>query len=43
MAGIWDTWEDKENGILNTFAIITTRANPLMARIHNTKERMPVI
>jgi putative SOS response-associated peptidase YedK len=44
MAGIWDAWEDREDGtVLNTFAIITTRANPLIARIHNTKERMPVI
>lgn len=44
MAGIWDTWVDKENGaVLNTFSIITTKANPLMGRTHNTKERMPVI
>jgi putative SOS response-associated peptidase YedK len=44
MAGIWDTWENKENGIaLNTFSIITTEANPLLARIHNTRKRMPVI
>ncbi len=44
MAGIWDTWENKENGTsLNTFSIITTQANPLLARIHNTRERMPVI
>jgi len=44
MAGIWDTWEDKEDGkTLNTFSIITTKANPLLARIHDSKERMPVI
>ena len=44
MAGIWDTWKNKENGtILNTFSIVTTKANPLMAMIHNTRERMPVI
>jgi len=44
MAGIWDTWEDKEDGkTLNTFSIVTTKANPLLARIHNSKERMPVI
>jgi len=44
MAGIWDIWINKETGAaLNTFSIITTKANPLMARIHNSKERMPVI
>jgi len=44
MAGIWDTWQNKETGVtVNTFSIITTKANSLLARIHNTKERMPVI
>jgi putative SOS response-associated peptidase YedK len=28
---------------LKTFSIITTQANPLLAEIHNTKRRMPVI
>jgi putative SOS response-associated peptidase YedK len=27
----------------HTFSIITTRANPLLERIHNTRKRMPVI
>ena len=27
----------------STFTILTTEANPLMERIHNTKKRMPVI
>lgn len=44
MAGLYDTWTDKETGeILNTFTIITTAANSLMEKIHNTKKRMPVI
>jgi len=44
LAGIWDTWVNQETGELkNTFSIITTRANPLLAKIHNTKKRMPVI
>ena len=44
LAGIYDSWVDRETGeIFNTFAIITTRANPMMAKIHNTKKRMPVI
>lgn len=44
LAGIYDSWTNKETGeILNTFSVITTRANPLMERIHNVKKRMPVI
>lgn len=43
-AGIYSTWTDKETGEhLDTFSILTTAANPMMARIHNGKERMPVI
>lgn len=37
-AGLYSHW----NGI-NTFTILTTEANELMASIHNTKKRMPVI
>ncbi len=44
LAGIWDTWTDNETGDKkNTFSIITTSANPLIEKIHNTKKRMPVI
>jgi len=43
-AGIYSNWTDKETGeYMSTFSIITTDANPLMARIHNLKKRMPVI
>ena len=43
-AGIWDRWQDREAGReRNTFSIITTRANPLLKKIHNTKKRMPVM
>jgi putative SOS response-associated peptidase YedK len=43
-AGIYNTWTDKSTGkILNTYTIVTTEANELMAEIHNTKKRMPVI
>jgi putative SOS response-associated peptidase YedK len=43
-AGIWQPWTDKETGeIIDTFAIITTKANDLMEVIHNTKKRMPTI
>jgi putative SOS response-associated peptidase YedK len=35
---------DKNTGeIKNTYAILTTVANPLMAEIHNTKKRMPIV
>lgn len=44
LAGLSDTWTDKESGeIIETISIITTRANTLLQRIHNTKKRMPVI
>jgi putative SOS response-associated peptidase YedK len=44
LAGLYDTWINRATGeILNTFTIITTVANPLMEKIHNTKKRMPVI
>ncbi|MBI4649507.1 MAG: SOS response-associated peptidase [Bacteroidia bacterium] len=43
-AGIWDTWTDNITGeIINTFSIINTEANPLLRKIHNIKQRMPVI
>ncbi len=44
LAGIWEAWIDKQNGeTKETFSILTTDANPLMAEIHNSKKRMPVI
>ena len=44
MAGIWQPWTDKESGeTIETFAIVTTVANPMMQQIHNSKKRMPVI
>jgi putative SOS response-associated peptidase YedK len=39
-AGLWDAWKDPANGQwLQTFTIITTDANELMAPVH---DRMPV-
>ncbi len=44
LAGIWDSWENNKSGkVLNTFSIITTKANSFVAKIHNTRRRMPVI
>lgn len=43
-AGLFNHWTDKSTGeVLHTFTIITTEANALMATIHNSKKRMPVI
>lgn len=44
MAGIYQPWTDKETGeTINTFAIVTTKANDLMEQVHNVKKRMPLI
>jgi len=43
LAGIWDSWQTMGRVKVNTFSIVTTRANELMTGIHNTKKRMPVI
>lgn len=43
-AGLFDSWRNPDNNeIIQSFSIVTTGANPLMERIHNTKKRMPVI
>lgn len=38
LGGLWEKGE-----ALDTYTVLTTRANALMAHIHNTKQRMPVI
>jgi putative SOS response-associated peptidase YedK len=44
MAGIHASWKDPRTGAaLTSFSIITCPANPFMASIHNTKQRMPVL
>src|SRR5690554_664249 len=41
---IFNRWVNRQTGELrDTFSIITTDANPLMATIHNSKKRMPLI
>jgi putative SOS response-associated peptidase YedK len=48
-AGLWDEWKDEASGIVRrTYTVVTTRANPMMARIHNNPKleegpRMPLI
>ena len=39
-AGIYDRWQDPQNGDTSTYVILTTAPNELMASVHN---RMPVI
>ncbi|GAC1421965.1 MAG: SOS response-associated peptidase [Flavisolibacter sp.] len=44
MAGIWQPWTDKSTGEhVESFAIVTTKANSLMEQVHNSKKRMPAI
>ena len=44
LAGIYQPYIQQSTGLQkNSFAIITTQANQLMAQIHNTKKRMPTI
>jgi putative SOS response-associated peptidase YedK len=43
-AGIYSQWTNPVNGEkLNTFSIVTTRANETMEYVHNHKKRMPII
>ncbi|HPI35341.1 MAG TPA: SOS response-associated peptidase [Prolixibacteraceae bacterium] len=41
--GIWDVWTLPGKDPLFTYSILTTDANPMMAEIHNSKKRMPLI
>jgi putative SOS response-associated peptidase YedK len=44
IAGVWQTWTDKDTGeIVDTFALCTTKANKLMEQVHNSKKRQPTI
>jgi putative SOS response-associated peptidase YedK len=44
IAGLYDEWIENNTGeVFSTFSIITTDANDLMAEIHNSAKRMPVI
>ncbi len=43
-AGLFSDYTDKSTGeVIRTYTMITSEANELMAQIHNTKKRMPVI
>ncbi|HUV00011.1 MAG TPA: SOS response-associated peptidase [Bacteroidales bacterium] len=44
IAGLYARWVESSTGeVFNTFSIITTDANDLMAVVHNSKKRMPAI
>jgi putative SOS response-associated peptidase YedK len=44
LAGLWSEWNNEiTGGKVGTFSVITTAANELMADIHNSKKRMPVV
>lgn len=40
MAGLWDRWDKGQDSVLETFTILTTSANEVVAPVH---KRMPVI
>jgi putative SOS response-associated peptidase YedK len=43
-AGLWSRWQSADTGqTIFSFTIITGGANELMAEIHNTKKRMPLL
>jgi putative SOS response-associated peptidase YedK len=43
-AGLYSQWVNTITGeVKDTYTIVTTQANDLMAEIHNTKKRMPII
>jgi len=44
IAGLFDEWTENDTGeTFSTFTLVTTDANDLMAEIHNSAKRMPVI
>ncbi len=45
MAGIWNPWlaKDGTGEYTETFSIVTTEANKLMAQVHTSRKRMPCI
>lgn len=43
LAGIYNYWINEHGEDKSSYSILTTEANPLMARIHNSKKRMPLI
>jgi putative SOS response-associated peptidase YedK len=42
IAGLWERWDKDQDGPLETFTMLTTDANGLVAEYHE-RQRMPVI
>jgi putative SOS response-associated peptidase YedK len=42
-AGLWDTSKADDGSVIYSFTIITLPASPLMAQIHNTRQREPAV
>ena len=40
VAGLWDTWQAPDKSIINTFSMVTVKANDLIKQLHG---RMPAI
>ena len=44
LAGLWSQWTNPlTHKTVNSYTLLTTEANELMAEIHNSKKRMPII
>jgi len=44
VAAVYNTWTDRDTGeMIDTYSLVTTKANALMMIVHNKKERMPTI
>lgn len=44
LAGLFNNWKHpNEDQTINTFTLLTTKADAIMETIHNTKKRMPLI
>ena len=44
IAGLYSRWKDRDTDQeMFTYTVLTTKANTLMEKIHNSKKRMPVI
>jgi len=42
-AGIYNVWKAPDGSDKLTYTILTTEADEMMSKIHNTKKRMPII
>lgn len=44
IAGLYTRWKDKSTDqYYYSYTVLTTKANPMMEKIHNSKKRMPVV